>query len=411
MRDPKYLPSKLAVCEPTIKVLGELARFRPGVGVSLKDVVQGVIAELRCQSPNNPPYEVYRDKSGNMVPLRVSGGRPNLTRFVYLALWNFAVERREGKFWTVRMDADRNREFRLSTKELSGKSRVGDKKPKKKDNKKGFLWGLTWYGLRASFEFHYAEQNITSVFFDTRTKASDGRKYLEKVLNTVRSKCRMSATMSLEEDHAQHYYVNALWRDTLRNQLVKNFGYGGSLGASVVGGWIAKSARSEWRGEATDAAMRTLRGSTTETERKKAKEQEKLLAEQQERGEDGIPAFPMASAQISSGGALVSPVVIDQDEPTQAINKEFVDTSGVSPDERFQFEAAMQEMELILADHFPGKVNEYAKVMYHIMDGTSVTDVASLMDIPLKQARDMQNEVRAAIWEDRDLLLDNSLVG
>ena len=376
--------SQIKLLPTIVKVLGRLTKYQPNTGATLESVIAGVIKELGYDDPSK-------------VPFRVEGKRPNLKRNVYLVLWNLAVERRQGQFWTVRRDATSQTAFHLPTTKSQGKGAVGNKKPTKTNPQQAFLWSLTWFGIHQSLQMRDGEkENITGIYLGKKLKVPG---VMNTITHVVVRRCPISANMMAEQDHVQGKLLNFIMHDGLQKQLLKNMGYGANISPSQLGAFAARFAYSEVRGWATDAGMRAMCGATTETERKK--QAAAIQAAEENPEEMGLPVFPTIRPTVDCGSQSVNPVVLTgADDLHSSVSREFVDSSTASSEDQVIYEDAMGRIVNILSERFQSDSPRYVKAMTYMIAGDSVTEIATKMEISLYQARGMIDRMRETIKQE-----------
>lgn len=323
------------------KVMGRLVDHTPGKFIEFDTLLNAVMVELGVD-PANPPY-------------RLRGEQPNLRRNCYVSAWNLAVERRGGFFWLVRIDPDSLTEVCVS-ESSGGKGRAGATARKSK----GWLWGMTWYGIMRSLEMNgVTATNLTSLWmernYDVRQRNS--------AVAAVSKRCPLSVTMNLQEEHAHEHAVKLLERDGLKNQLIAHRGYGRKIRPSEMGAWAIRDAFSQMRGWGTDAHLRTLRGATTETERKRAAKQ----------GDETI------SVGYQKG---VSPIVIDTSEEDGLVVADFADQTSLSPEDEEEAKDIFMHYEILIERKLRYKKPErYITTMYMLYADHSQREIATELGV------------------------------
>lgn len=341
MKQNNTLPTRTFLQQLIPQLMGPMVNYVPGIFISFDDILDAVIDHLGIDK-KNPPY-------------RIGGERPNLRRLVYVSAWNLAVERREGYFWLVRVDPDSDKEMRVS-ESAGGKGRAGNAT---RGKAKGYLWGMTWYGIKRSLESNgVTERNLTSLWmadhYDNTLR--------NKTVAAVAKRCSLSTKMDLQEEHAQEYATKLLERDGLKGQLTAHQGYGRPIRPSEIGLWATRDAFSQMRGWGKDGHLRAMRGATTETERRKAAEQDgDTLSVGYQRG--------------------VSPIVMDMGEDSPMV-KDFTDQSSPSPDIEEEFKDLLMHYEIMIERKLRDKQPErYIQTMYMLYSDHSQREIATALGV------------------------------
>lgn len=334
------LPSRTSLHHLIPQLIGRMVDFKPGKFVEFNMILDAVIDYLEIDRAN-PPY-------------KIRGSKNSLRRRVYVSAWNVAVERREGHFWLVRVDPVTGKELRVP--ESGGKGKVGTHT----SSQRGVLWGMTWYGCKRALELNgITAQNLTGLWM--------GDHYDDRIRNTsvaaVAKRCPLSATMSLEEEHAQEYAVRLLERDGLHKQLTAHQGYGRNIRPSEIGIWSYRDAFSQMRKGGTDGHLRAMCGATTETERKKAKET----------GEDTI------AVGYQTG---VSPIVLDTSSDDNPMIADFADQDSLSPEETEEAKDQFMHYEIMIERKLRNKKPEqYIKAMYMLYEDHTQREIADTLGV------------------------------
>jgi len=208
-------------------------------------------------------------------------------------------------------------------------------------------------------------RNMTRDFLEKQS-----HEFYQKVLSCLRSSSslRGSVTASLEEEHLQEFFMQAIATDKLRNYLLRN----GEPTPSMVAGWAKKIGFSQIQAWGQDAALRASRGALTEREVKSRKEESD------------------AHRRVAHSGDIV----VSKDESGASQIQDFVaDGTPESEYERQRTtEALLQQAEMILRKNAPKAADRYIAVFKHVAEGLSDQEIAKALGIPVSRAADRRKK-------------------
>jgi hypothetical protein len=418
---PIKIPTTPDFCIPILEVLAKRTGYQQSVPAheptkeAIVDLKNEILRHMGID-PDNPPF-----------PLE--GRKPKgLHRRIYLAFWNLRKDK-EGRIKQFAQYRNLPKDSRSFYCKFV------------KDKATGMnLWALNWAGvdvvlskkkqdwgnlLTASNE---AEQfisfivdeataapliqkilelrqkqvqfdNISSVWLRNRDYYSF-RKSLEKALN---ARCQQSLTMGLVNDHMQEWDTVVMGRDRLRKQLLKNKGAGVNIPPSTYAAWGCRTTYTGFRDDGQDAAMRSLRGSKTQTERAKEEEQRKKWEPRYDEKTGtyidpsqnlGRPVFP---TQHQQSGDIAPVTYTSSEEEGGASIREFTDPSTVSPEDEVAMEESLRNIENLLRERLADKADSHILVMSLMATDSTPSEIAEELGISRQQAQTMMKTVRTTL--------------
>ena len=126
-------------------------------------------------------------------------------------------------------------------------------------------WGLTFAGIAVDNPNVLKGKNITSVFLDTRIRATGGLngKFLKGLRAAIGSKLQLSVSIGILEDHVQTCLMRLVQRDALRERILSGI----RIPDGQISSYAVRSAFNDCRDSGTEPIFRAMCGAKTERER------------------------------------------------------------------------------------------------------------------------------------------------